>query len=131
MKNQREDDTFLWFIAISAVASVILIIIAMALYPKYRVYSQELRGQAALAEARSSKQVQVEQARGELESSKLRAEAIEIIGKAAQDYPEYRNQEFIGAFGDALRSGDIEQIIYVPTEANIPILEAGKRQGAE
>lgn len=130
MKNQR-GDTFLWFIAISAVASVILIIIAIALYPKYRVYSQELRGQAALAEARSSKQVQVEQARGELESSKLRAEAIEIIGKAAQDYPEYRNQEFIGAFGDALRSGDIEQIIYVPTEANIPILEAGKRQGAE
>ena len=128
MKNQR-GDTFLWFIAISTVASVILIVIAMALYPKYRVYSQELRGQAALAEAKSSKQVQVEQARGELESSKLRAEAIEIIGKAAQDYPEYRNQEFIGAFGDALRSGDIEQIIYVPTEANIPILEAGKNKG--
>ncbi|HCW5282361.1 TPA: hypothetical protein OXP51_000718 [Acinetobacter baumannii] len=36
-------------------------------------------------------------------------------------------QEFIGAFGDALRDGKIQQIVYVPTEANIPVLEAGKR----
>lgn len=63
----------------------------------------------------------------ELESAKLRAEAIQTIGKAAKDYPEYRKQEFIGAFGDALRDGKIQQIVYVPTEANIPVLEAGKR----
>ncbi len=126
MRNKKGSEGL--FLVIGAVAIVIILIAAaMALYPKYRVYSQELRGQAALAEARSSKQVQVEQARGELESSKLRAEAIKIIGKAAQEYPEYRNQEFIGAFGEALREGQIEQIIYVPTEANIPILEAGKR----
>ncbi|MDA4958584.1 hypothetical protein PGK18_18785, partial [Acinetobacter baumannii] len=56
-----------------------------------------------------------------------RAEAIQTIGKAAKDYPEYRNQEFIGAFGEALRDGKIQQIVYVPTEANIPVLEAGKR----
>ncbi len=123
MRNQKGSAEILVVVVIVAV----IIAAAMFLMPKYRVYSQELRGQAALAEARSSKQVQVEQARGELESSKLRSEAIKIIGKAAQEYPEYRNQEFIGAFGEALREGQIEQIIYVPTEANIPILEAGKR----
>lgn len=127
MRNQKGSAEILVVVVIVAV----IIAAAMFLMPKYRVYSQELRGQAALAEARSSKQVQVEQARGELESSKLRSEAIKIIGKAAQEYPEYRNQEFIGAFGEALREGQIEQIIYVPTEANIPILEAGKRAEME
>lgn len=127
MRNQKGSAEILVVVVIVAV----IIAAAMFLMPKYRVYSQELRGQAALAEARSSKQVQVEQARGELESSKLRSEAIKIIGKAAQEYPEYRNQEFIGAFGEALREGQIEQIIYVPTEANIPILEAGKRSEME
>ncbi len=53
-----------------------------------------------------------------------RAEAIKIVGQAAKDYPEYRNQEFIGAFAHAIQDGRISQIIYVPTEANIPITEA-------
>lgn len=87
-----------------------------------------MRGKAALAEATQSKMIQIEQARAELESAQLRAEAIKIIGKTAKEYPEYREQEFIGAFGEALREGKINQIIYVPTEANLPILEAGKRQ---
>ena len=74
--------------------------------------------------AEQEKQVQIEQARSELESAKLRAEAIEIVGAASQKYPEYRLQEFIGAFAQAMENGAIEKIIYVPTEANIPIIEA-------
>ncbi len=31
----------------------------------------------------------------------------------------------MGAFAEALQSEKIDQIIYVPTEANIPITEAG------
>lgn len=76
--------------------------------------------------AEQEKQIQIEQARAELESAKLRAEAISVVGKASQQYPEYRLQEFIGAFGEAIQSGAIDQIIYVPTEANIPIVEAGR-----
>jgi len=113
---------------ISVITAVILILIVMAGYPFYKVWSQEMRGKAALAEATQSKMIQIEQARAELESAQLRAEAIKIIGKTAKEYPEYREQEFIGAFGEALREGKINQIIYVPTEANLPILEAGKRQ---
>ena len=113
---------------ISVITAVILILIVMAGYPFYKVWSQEMRGKAALAEATQSKMIQIEQARAEIESAQLRAEAIKIIGKTAKEYPEYREQEFIGAFGEALREGKINQIIYVPTEANLPILEAGKRQ---
>lgn len=87
------------------------------------IVTSRLAGQAAFAHSESERKVLVSQAEAELEAAKLRAEAIKIVGEVAQKYPEYRNQEFIGAFGEALRSDKIDQIIYVPTEANIPIIE--------
>lgn len=120
-------------VAIVLTAALILIIIVLMLFawPHYKVWKQGMNGQALLAEAEQSKMIQVQTARAELESAKLRAEAIQTIGKAAKEFPEYRKQEFIGAFGDALRDGKIQQIIYVPTEANIPVLEAGKRAAVD
>lgn len=106
---------------------VLVVAFLMFGYPQYKVWQQGMSGQARLAEAKQSKQIAIETAQAELDSAKLRAQAIEVIGKTAKEYPEYRNQEFIGAFGEALRDGKIQQIVYVPTEANIPILEAGKR----
>ena len=86
-----------------------------------------MRGKALLAEAAQTRQILIETAKAEKEAAVERAEAIKIIGDIAKKYPEYRNQEYIMAFGEALKEGRINQIIYVPTEANIPILEAGKR----
>ena len=94
-------------------------------YRVFGVWSMEMKGKASLAEASQSRKIQIEQARGELEAAKLRAEAIAIVGEAAKKYPEYRTQELYGAFGEALREGTIDQIIYVPTENQIPILRAG------
>ena len=113
-------------IFIAFICFIILIGLFLFGWPHYKVWKQGMDGQAALAEAEQSKMIQVQVAKAELESAKLRAEAIKLVGQAAKDYPEYRKQEFIGAFGEALRDGRIQQIIYVPTEANIPIVEAGK-----
>lgn len=113
-------------IFITFICFIILIVLFLFGWPHYKVWKQGMDGQAALAEAEQSKMIQVQVAKAELESAKLRAEAIKLVGQAAKDYPEYRKQEFIGAFGEALRDGRIQQIIYVPTEANIPIVEAGK-----
>ena len=96
-------------------------------YRYYHVWSMEMRGKALLAEAAQTRQILIETAKAEKEAAVERAEAIKIIGDIAKKYPEYRNQEYIMAFGEALKEGRIHQIIYVPTEANIPILEAGKR----
>jgi regulator of protease activity HflC (stomatin/prohibitin superfamily) len=93
-------------------------------YPHYRVWSAGMAGKAALTQAEQERKIQIEQAKAELESAKLRAEAISIVGKASKEFPEYRIQEFIGAFAEAIKSDKVEQIIYVPTEANIPIVEA-------
>ncbi|MEJ2899570.1 hypothetical protein [Acinetobacter sp. NS-4] len=110
---------------------LLLVLLLLFGWPHYKVWKQGMDGQAALAEAEQSKMIQVQVAKAELESAKLRAEAIKLVGEAAKDYPEYRKQEFIGAFGEALRDGRIQQIIYVPTEANIPIVEAGKQSTAQ
>lgn len=91
--------------------------------PMYNVYSSRMAGEAALARSEAEKKVIVETAKGELEASKILAEAIETVGAAAQKYPEYREQEFIRSFGMALEDGDVK-LIFVPTEANIPIIKA-------
>lgn len=95
--------------------------------PQYNVYSKDMSGRAVLAYAENERKAMIAQASAERDSAQLRADAIEIIGEAAQMYPEYRQQEFIGAFANCLEKGCASQIIYVPTEANIPITEAGKR----
>lgn len=91
--------------------------------PHYNVWQQGLAGQAKLRRAEQEKLIMISQAKAEVEAAKYRAQAIEAVGKAAKAYPEYRTQEFIGAFAEALANGDIDQIIYVPTEAGIPIVE--------
>lgn len=110
----------------AVLASVLLIASGMYGCPRYAVYEQGLKGQAELARAEQNRQILISQAHAEREAAQQRAEAIKIMGQAAKDFPEYRQQEFIGAFGHALQEGRISQIIYVPTEAGIPILEAGR-----
>jgi regulator of protease activity HflC (stomatin/prohibitin superfamily) len=113
--------------ALITVAVIVVLVITLWLYPIYNVWQQRLVGEAALARANQQRQILVAQARAEKEAAEYRAEAIKIVGKAATDFPQYRVQEFIGAFAEAMNNGRIEKIIYVPTEANIPIVEAGKR----
>lgn len=117
-------------VKISIVATLIIAIVAIFFWalPVWWVWKQGLSGEAELNKAEQTKQIMIETAKAEEDSAKYRARAIEIMGEAAKKYPEYRQQEFMQAFGEALREGNVSQIIYVPTEANLPILEAGKRQ---
>ena len=134
--------------AIGGIVTVVVIFIGLLVFggmwgcPKYDVYKKTLEGEAllkraeqerqiivldgemALKKAEHSKKIMIETAKAELEAAQHRAEAIKVLGQMAKDFPEYREQQFILSFGEALEEGRINQIIYVPTEANIPILEA-------
>ena len=92
----------------------------------YTVKAEQLVGEAEFVRAEQNRRILVEQARAEKDAAVLRSEAIEIVGQAAKDFPEYRYQEFLGAFGEALQSDKIDKIVFIPTEANIPITEAGR-----
>ena len=113
-------------IVLGIVASIVLVGFLMWFLPTYEVWRCGMTGKARLQQAEQEKQIMIETARAEAEAAILKAEAITTVGAAAKEFPEYRQQEFIAAFGEAIQSGQVEQIIYVPTEANIPIVEAGR-----
>jgi hypothetical protein len=122
-----DGNTLMWFWIVRLGAVVILVVaFIMGIHPIWNVWSSEMDGEAVLAHAHAARMVLVTQAEAERDAAVKRAEAIKIVGQAAKDYPEYRTQEFIGAFAESLKDGKITQIIYVPTEANIPVLEAGR-----
>jgi len=94
-------------------------------------------GEAQLLKAENEKKIQIEDARGELESAKLKAlaeverakgvaEANKIIGSSLKNNEGYLRYLYISNLDKAENNGSINTI-YIPTEAGLPILEAGKR----
>ena len=90
-----------------------------------------MNGKAELAEAQWSKQIQIEEAKGRLEAAKYEretqliqanttAEANKIVAGSLD--PMYIQYLMVTKMAD----GNTQQIIYIPTEAGIPLLEAGK-----
>ncbi len=103
--------------------------------PQYSVYEQRLTGEAELARASYNRQVKVREAeafkesatlyaQAEVEKAKGVAKANEIIGDSLKNNHEYLTYLWIHGLQDKDNN-----VIYVPTEANIPLLEAGKRRG--
>ena len=91
--------------------------------PIYNVWQQGKTGEAALKRAGQERQIIKERAKAELDAAEDTAKAIEIVGAMAKKYPEYRYQEFMNAFADALTSEDSPiRLILVPTENQMPIL---------
>ena len=80
------DNILIGLIAVFVIAIILIFLFA---WPQYKVWQQGMAGQAQLSKAQQSKQIAIETAKAELESAKLRAEAIKVMGKAAQEFPEY------------------------------------------
>jgi len=113
---------------------VIVLILGVILYgfPKYNVWRKELSGKADLKESEWSRQIAVEEAKArkesavldaqaEIERAKGVAEANKIIGDSLKGNDAYLRYLWI----QGLHDGNTETI-YVPTEANLPILEAAR-----
>lgn len=102
--------------------------------PQYMVYLSRLNGEAELEKQKYAKQVAVQAAIAKKESAQLladaevtRAEGVakanKIIGDSLKGNESYLRYLWI----NGLSEKDNNTVIYVPTEANLPILEAGKR----
>jgi hypothetical protein len=102
-------------------------------FPSYRVYYKQLHGKAQLEEAKWNKKIEVEAAvarkdaaahlaAAEVARARGVAQANEIIGESLKNNEQYLRYLWI----QGLQDGSSE-VIYIPTEAGIPILEAGKR----
>lgn len=131
MKNQRGQSSEGVLITIGLLMIIIVLAALLFGWQWFKVFSQEQSGKARLAEARWSRQIAVEEAKAKLESEKLNAsseverakgvaEANKIIGDSLQDNDEYLRYLWI----THVEGGQNKQVIYVPTEAGLPILES-------
>lgn len=101
--------------------------------PRYNVYQQRMEGQAILAHAQSSREVAVAEAKAKMESASLLADAEvarakgvaaanKIIGESLKGNEDYLRYLWIQNL-EGMKDG---QVIYIPTEAGMPILEASR-----
>ena len=113
-------------------AIAVVVTASMAGCPMYNVYSQKMAGEAELAQANFSKQVAVQTAIAKNESAKYEAQAEvtravgvakanQIIGDSLKNNEAYLRYLFVNNLADTKN-----QVIYIPTEANLPILEASR-----
>ena len=115
-----------------ALLIVILLCLGLAGCPAYNVYSQQMSGKAKLAEAQSSRQVAVLEARAKMESAHSLADA-EVLRAAGAAKANHILQNSLGGPEGYLRYLQIQalqdtnaKMIYVPTESGLPITEAGR-----
>ena len=130
LESKKETRLIWMWVSITIVLTMVIIVLLMAGLPKYKVWSRELKGKATLREAQWDRQVQIEEAQANLESEKLNAQAeVErakgvaesnrIIGEGLKNNEEYIRYLWVKGLTDGT-----SEVIYVPTEANLPILEA-------
>jgi len=99
--------------------------------PQYGIYRLELSGKADLEEAKWSRQIQIEEAQANLESEKLNAMSEVERAKGMAEAINIENGQLTDRYIQYLwvrnMKGD-NNLIYIPTEANLPILEANRNK---
>lgn len=103
-------------------------------YQKFKVYVAEQSGKAELAQAEQNRQIKVKEAQATKDSATLLADAEVLRAQGVANANKIIADGLGGPEGylrylyiDMLRDQAGKEIIYVPTEAGLPILEAGKR----
>lgn len=132
----NEDWNFIKFTALCVVGLLMLVAGGCWAHPHYNVWQQRLAGEAELARAEQNRQIAVQEAHAKLEAAKLHAQSEVERARGVAEANKIIADGLGGAEGylrwlwiDALNHPDQgQQIIYVPTEAGLPILEAGRRK---
>lgn len=114
------------------VAVIIIFVVAMAfIRPWYNVWSQEMEGKAEFAKAEQNRKIKIEEAKANLEAEKLNAQAEIERAKGAAEAIRIENGSITPTYIQYLwvrQQSDLSNktVIYIPTESNLPILEAGR-----
>ena len=124
-------------------AILALVIAGMAGCPMYKVYTQGKEGEAELKRAEQNRQIVVQSAEAEKEAATLIAEAgvilaegtakeLRAIKEELKDMTKDEAETFILYKWVKGLNDESSQVIYVATEANLPILlEAGRIANSE
>lgn len=103
--------------------------------PTYKVYSSTMNGKAELAQAEQNRQIQIAQSKAKADAAQFEADAEvtraegvakanKIIGDSLKGNEDYLRYLWV----NNIENNKNETVVYVPTEANMPILEATRLQ---
>ena len=110
---------------------VITIAALMVVVPPYRVWSSEMKGKAEYMRAEQNRRIRVEEAKANLDAEKLNAQAEVERAKGAAEAIKIENGSLTPTYIQYLwvrqqNANSNNRIIYIPTEAGLPVLEAGR-----
>lgn len=135
MSNNGDKNRSCLGITSGAITLFALMVVGMVGCPRYAVYSQHMMGQAEFARAEQNRRIKIEEAKANLEAEKLNAQAEIERAKGAAEAIRIENGSITPTYIQYLwvrqqAALNEKTVIYIPTEANLPILEAGRGAAA-
>jgi hypothetical protein len=131
---------FPWMLVVKIVGSLVVLVTAWILigYPRWRVWAAHQDGLADLAKANNEQQIQISKAKARKDAANLNKEAaiieaeavaeqIDRIGQQLTNHDLYLRWQWIKMMEDTHSEDDQRTVIYVPTESQLPILEARRK----
>jgi regulator of protease activity HflC (stomatin/prohibitin superfamily) len=121
-------------VSYAGILAAVILLWCLIGYPKWRVWAAHQAGLADLQFAKNEQQIQVSAAQGRLDAADLNKQAavieaqavalqIKEIGEQLTKHDLYLRWQWIKMMEEIDTNNSV---IYVPTEANLPILEASR-----
>ena len=122
MQNKKQ-------IILAVVGAVIVLASLFFVIPWYNVWQQEMSGKAEFAKAEQNRKIKIEEAKANLEAEKLNAQAEIERAKGAAEAIRIENGSLTPTYIQYLwvrqqSNLNDKTVVYIPTEGNLPILEA-------
>ena len=122
MQNKKQ-------IILAVIGAVVVLASLFFVIPWYNVWQQEMSGKAEFAKAEQNRKIKIEEAKAKLEAEKLNAQAEIERAKGAAEAIRIENGSLTPTYIQYLwvrqqSNLNDKTVVYIPTEGNLPILEA-------
>lgn len=129
MPLDEEDKLIVRIVVYIAAAAVLLIALMLWGCPQYGVWTEGLAGEAEFRRAEQNRRIAVEEARAKAEAAELLAQAEVVRATGVAQAQKIINQTLTDRYIQWMMADKLSEqasVVYVPTEAQIPLLEAGR-----
>ena len=118
---------------LAAIVFVAIVVGCFVTIPYHNVWQQEMSGKAEFAKAEQNRKIRIEEAKANLEAEKLNAQAEIERAKDAAEAIKIENGSITPAYIQYLwvrqqSNLNDKTVIYIPTETNLPVLEAARNK---
>ena len=118
---------------LAAIVFVAIVVGCFVTIPYYNVWQQKMSGKAEFAKAEQNRKIRIEEAKANLEAEKLNAQAEIERAKGAAEAIKIENGSITPAYIQYLwvrqqSNLNDKTVIYIPTETNLPVLEAARNK---